>query len=231
MIPGYLRPRLCSAGLDSTPAGGTARMTIFSFRTLAFSWAALAAAAATGAVALQVRFAPPAPAAPAVPAPDRPPADTPPAATLAVAPAVLQTPPATGPMPFNNRSLIALLPPDHPHPATRQEALPVPPVPPVRHFARAEPRRSAPVYAAASHPYQGFVYQTPAYQGPVYPSWGWGGGPSYPGQYAAAARPAWYGSRPGQRRTWTAAETAPAGRWRRFTWWRACSTYPLPARS
>lgn len=162
-------------------------MITFSFRTLAVAWAGLAGVAAVGASVLQASYVPP---------PE--PIAAPPAVVAAV-PAPVPTPQVAAPVPFENRSLLAMLPPPearpHPaaHPAEPPLHLPVPPIPPMR-VARAEPpRRAAPFRAVAPEP----VYAAD----PAEP-WGWGGRLPYPGQYAMGrgyydrARPAYYGWQP-----------------------------------
>ena len=156
-------------------------MTVFSFRTLAWAWTSLGSAALSGAAALQLAGAVPPPPAPlaaaAMPAP---------AAAAAVVPIAPPTP-----LPFQNHSLLAMLPPveqrtaGHPQPA----ALPVPPIPPQeRHAARIEPRRPLPAYAAQPRP--------------AYPGWAWAQPAPYPGRYAYvraysyAAPPGYYGWQP-----------------------------------
>ena len=153
-----------------------------SLKSLGWCWAGLAAVAGAGALALQVT-APeavrPAPASAAAPASNaQPPAPAP-----------------VAPVPFQNRSLFAMLPPpvEHAgrpviHPPV-EAALPVPPVPPApQRTVRAEPRRVTPVYAAEPQP--------------DYPAWGYGRPMPYPGQFAAARRyeyaapPAYYGWQP-----------------------------------
>ena len=157
-------------------------MTLFSFRTLAFAWTGLAGAAAVSAAALQASYVPPAPPViVAAPAP-------------AVAPTIVL--PKPSPLPFENRSLLAMLPPPAeprlrppPHMEARAaEPLPVPPVPPLR-TARAEPRRYAPARTYVSEP-------TYASDEPSYPGWGWRGRLPYPGQYAMG-RGYYYGAQPG----------------------------------
>ena len=157
-------------------------MTLFSFKTLALAWTGLAGAAAVGAGALQASYVPPPPApavvTPAVAPPVAPPVAARPAPSETVA---VPTPPA---MPFENRSLLAVLPP--PHPAAAPPApLPVPPIPPVR-VAHAEPRH---VPAARQYGLE------PAYAAePSYPTWVDRRLP-YPGQYAAGRMP-YYGGQP-----------------------------------
>ena len=109
--------------------------TIFSLKTLAACWGGLLVAAGSGAVALQLTMPPPVAAVPEVEAP----------VAVAAAPVVPNPVPS---MPFENRSLVAMLPPAM-HPALRAtQPLPVPPVPPTRHVVRAEPHRLARMYAA-----------------------------------------------------------------------------------
>ena len=123
--------------------------SIFSFKGLAWCWGGLLTSLGTGAVALQLTM--PAPAPVAIPA-----------IAAAPPPAVPAPPPpvAVAPVPFQNHSLLAMLPPpmEHPaervaertvHPAIRLSApLPVPPQPPAPRVARVEPRRIVRVYAA-----------------------------------------------------------------------------------
>ena len=151
-------------------------MTLFSFRTLAFAWTGLAGAAAVSAAVLQASYVPPAP----------PPAEP------AIAAVVLPKPSS---VPFENRSLLAMLPPAESHSrppshldARAAEPLPVPPVPPMR-TARTEPRRYAPARTYVAEP-------TYASDEPSYPGWGWRGRLPYPGQYAMG-RGYYYGPQPG----------------------------------
>ena len=158
-------------------------MTLFSFRTLAFAWSGLAGAAAVSAAVLQVSYVPP----PAPPLQAMAP-------TTAPVPAIVL--PKPSPVPFENRSLLAMLPSAEPHlrpPVHAPEprvaaALPVPPVPPVR-IARAEPRRYAP--ARSYEPEPAYVADEPSY-----PNWAWRGRLPYPGQYAVG-RGYYYGPQPG----------------------------------
>ena len=133
--------------------------TIFSLKALAIGWAGLVGALGAGAVALQITTPPPAP----------PPVM---AAAAAIEPPPLLAPvPSVTPLPFENRSLLAMLPP--PRVATHPPApLPVPPVPPPRRLARVEARRPVPVYAAEPEP--------------AYDPVGWGRGGPYPNLYARA---------------------------------------------
>lgn len=136
--------------------------TIFSLKALAACWAGLLVALGVGAAALQL--ATPLPPPPVVEATALP------AAPAIPEPAAAPMGPATPPLPFQNRSLLAMLPPAS-RPALRPApALPVPPVPPTRHLARAEPRRAVPLYAADS--------------APAYDAAGWARGMPYPGLYA-----------------------------------------------
>lgn len=167
-------------------------MTVFSFRMLAFTWTGLAGAAAIGAGALQASYVPPAPVL------------EPPQAALAAA--VIAAPvappvPLPASVPFENRSLLAMLPPPdvRPHPAPHAAAmpelqaalkLPIPPIPPAPpaqplRLAHAEPRRMAP------------AHMEPAYDAaaPAYPSWDWGRRLPYPGQFASG-RAYYYGGQP-----------------------------------
>ncbi len=171
-----------------------------SLKALAFGWGGLVAAAGSGALALQLTDAPPVPAI-AAPA----------AATPMAAPAVVVTPlPATTvlPVPFQNHSLLTMLPPPVEHPAERameHQARPVPhvapatlplPLPPVpvqrtarvepapQRLARAEPPRRAEPVNALQAPRPAPVYV--AEPQPAYPGWGWGRPMPYPGQYASA---------------------------------------------
>ena len=168
-------------------------MTVFSLRTLAFAWTGLAGAAAVGAGALQASYVPPV-------------AEAPQAAVIAAQvpapPMQAAVPPAPAPVPFENRSLPGMLPPDtRPHAAQRAAApeplaalpLPIPPVPPAAapqpvRLAHAEPRRFAPVRSEPREP----GYEASA---PVYPSWDWGRQLPYPGQFAAG-RAYYYGGQP-----------------------------------
>lgn len=136
--------------------------SIFSFKALAVFWTGLLVALGSGAVALQLTTPPPAPPPPPV---------TVAAASPVIEPVAPSPPvPAAAPaLPFENRSLLAMLPP---RPALRPPAppLPLPPVPPpARHLARAEPHRPAMVYA--SEPSRAYD--------PV----GWGGPVPYPAPY------------------------------------------------
>ncbi len=158
-------------------------MTVFSFKTLALGWAGLCGAAAIGAGVLQASYVPPLPQ-PVVVAP----AELPQAQAASPAPT-----PAAAAVPFENRSLLAMLPPPgiRPHPATHPaavvaEPLPVPPVPPVR-VARVDPPRRV----ARSMPEPTYVAEAPSY-----PGWGWGRRLPYPGQYASG-RAYYYGGQPG----------------------------------
>lgn len=149
-------------------------MTFFSFRTLAFAWTGLAGAAAIGVGALQASYvAPPSPVVAATPA-------TPPQADVA---------PSVAPVPFENRSLLAMLPPPgiRPHPAAAAaELLPVPPVPPMR-VARVDAPRRVP----RSAPEPGYGAEPTAY-----PDWGWRRPLPYPGRYASG-RSYYYAGPPG----------------------------------
>ena len=142
-------------------------MMTFSIRTLAFAWTGLAGAAAIGVAGLQASYHAPAPPVAAVAAP------------LVPEPVAATAPPAP-PVPFENRSLLAMLPPPdiRPHPVSAPHPaapLPVPPVPPSR-MARAEPHHAGPVRVYAA---------SPAYPAePAYPDWGWRGRMPYPGQFA-----------------------------------------------
>jgi hypothetical protein len=160
-------------------------MTLFSFRTLALAWTGLAGVAAVSAAALQASYVPPIPAPPAAAV----------AAAVAAPVATIATLPVARPaaLPFENRSLLAMLPPPEirprpqPHLAEPRlaEALPVPPVPPLR-TVRLEPRRA---------PVRTYVAE-PAYAAaPAYPAWAWRGRLPYPGQYAMGR--AYYGGQPG----------------------------------
>ncbi len=134
---------------------------IFSLKALALFWTGLLAAVGSGAVALQLTMPPPPLPPPVIAA----------AAPAMVAPAAPPSP-TVAPVPFENHSLLAMLPPPRPvpHPSA---PLPVPPVPPPpRHFARVETHRAMPVYAAEP---------VPAYD-PV----GWGRADPYAGLYARA---------------------------------------------
>jgi hypothetical protein len=154
-------------------------MTFFSFKSLALGWTAFAGAAAIGAGALQASYVPPAPP-PAQPAP-----------IAAETPAVAH-PPA---MPFENRSLQAIMPaaselrtkPTAPRAAAAAEPLPIPPVPPApaRSYARAEPHRVAPA--------RSYAVEEPRYAQEYPPSWM--RRMPYPGQYVDS-RAYWYGAQP-----------------------------------
>lgn len=136
--------------------------TVFSFQALAACWAGLLVALGAGAVALQLT-SPPAPP-PVVVAAAAPPAET-------VSPV---PPPVAAPLPFENRSLPAMLPVTRPalRPPMPAAPLPIPPVPPARHVVQAEPRRPAAVYAAQP---------VPAYDPP-----GWAQAAPYASLYARA---------------------------------------------
>ena len=120
--------------------------TIFSLKTLAWCWAGLLATVGSGAVALQLTTPPPAFVA---------------VATIAPAPKPVVSPPSTSPaVPFQNRSLLALLPPPVEHPVERVRersaerpmrvaaALPVPPLPPGPRILHGEQRRIVTAYVA-----------------------------------------------------------------------------------
>ena len=158
-------------------------MTLFSFRTLAVAWTGVAGAAAVSAAALQASYVPPAP--PVVVAAAIPPVPVLPAPR---APAAL----AQAALPFENRSLLAMLPPPEIHPRpqlriaeSRAARLPLPPVPPLR-TVRLEPHR-APARGYAPEP----VYAAE----PAYPAWAWRNRLPYPGQYAMGR--AYYGGQSG----------------------------------
>ena len=157
----------------------------FSFRTLGLAWLGAAGSAAAAAVVLQASYSAPAP----LPVPAAAPAVVAQTVTqpVPVQPTALPAP-AIASVPFQNRSLLAMLPPPD-HRLRVAEALPVPPVPPATRVARVEPHRDARVYASA-----------PAQ--PVYPDYGWGQRLPYPGQYATGrsyypVQPGYYGW-PGQ---------------------------------
>ena len=156
-------------------------MTVFSFKTLALTWAGLSGAAAIGAGVLQASYVPP-PPQPVVTAAAEP-------SPAQVAPPV----PAATPLPFENRSLLAMLPPPgiRPHAANHPaaaaaEPLPIPPVPPVR-VARVDPLRRVVARSALEPTYVA--------EAPSYPGWGWGRRLPYPGQYASG-RAYYYGGQP-----------------------------------
>ena len=153
---------------------GVRPMTLFSFKTLAFAWTGLAGLAAVGAGVLQASYV--------LPAPPTPIAQV--AATLPPPPVPVAVP-ATPGLPFQNRSLLVVLPPPVAAPRTPPrlaavDPLPVPPVPPM-HVAHAEPRR---VPAARTEP-------EPAYAS-AYPGWDWRRPLPYPGMYASG-RAYYYG--------------------------------------
>ena len=151
--------------------------TVFSLKTLAGCWAGLLAVLGSGAVALQLTT-PPQPPVIVAHAAAAEPTHVEPAAPIvqAVTPAAL---PAVLPLPFENRSLVALLPPAvHPVPPVSAR-LPVPPIPPVRRVAHVEPHRSRPVYAAQ----------------PAYDPYGWARAMPYPGMYVGARPYAYEGPR------------------------------------
>lgn len=158
---------------------------MFSFKTLAFAWTGLAGAAAVGAGALQASYAPPTPSA-------APPAASVPASLPPTTSLPSPAPPIAAPVPFENRSLLTMLPPPElrPHPAPRVAAaplpLPLPPVPPTQ-TVRIEPRRAAPSHPAVSEP----LYAAE----PSYPGWERGRFAPYPGQYASS-RAYFYGGPP-----------------------------------
>ena len=156
-------------------------MTFFSYKVLAFAWTGLAGAAAIGAGALQASYVAPAPPVAAATPATPPQADTAPA-----------LPPPMPPVPFENRSLLAMLPPPgiRPHPAARPaaaESLPVPPVPPMRVARVDAPRRAIP----HSAPEPNYGAEPPDYAG-----WGWGRPLPYPGRYASG-RSYYYAGPPG----------------------------------
>ena len=156
--------------------------TIFSLKTLGWCWAGLLATVGSGAVALQVTMPAPAPAPVAV-------------AATAPVPVVAPALAPIAPVPFQNRSLLAMLPPPTEHMIERPRerltersvrvaaALPVPPMPPAPRIPRVEQRRIVTVYAAA-----------PAYAPPP-----WGRMAPYAAEYAPvrpyayAAPPTYYG--------------------------------------
>ena len=115
---------------------------VFSLQTLAWCWAGLLTSLGAGAVALQLTT--PAPAPVSVQATVEP---------AAVLPPTIAPPePTVPPVPFQNHSLLAMLPPpiERPlHQTPRVSAsLPVPPVPPPPRVAHLEQRRVVRVYAA-----------------------------------------------------------------------------------
>ena len=133
--------------------------TVFSLKGLALCWTGLLVALGAGGVALQLTTPPPAPAPVMLEA-----------ATAVVEPAPAPAP-SVAPLPFENRSLLAMLPP--PRPAIHLPApLPVPPLPPIRHVARVQTHRPPAVYAAERVP-----AEEPA---------GWSRGVEYPALYARA---------------------------------------------
>lgn len=150
---------------------------IFSLKTLAWCWAGLLTSLAAGAVALQLTAPAPVSVQVAIqPAAPLPPTIVPP-----------EPVPVVSPVPFQNHSLLAMLPPpiERPlHQAPRVSvSLPVPPVPPLPRVAHLEPRRVVRVYAAE-----------PAYAQPE-----WSRIAPYATEYARlrpyayAAPPAYYG--------------------------------------
>jgi hypothetical protein len=163
---------------------------LLSFKTLAWFWSGMALLAASGALALQATSQDAVPIVMLSPSP-----------AAAAEPAFISVPlPETTPLPvpFQNRSLLAMLPPPGEQlarPATHAPVihpaaavpLPIPPVPPVQRFARAEPRRPAPPSA------QTYAAAPPR---PDYPAWAWNRPIPYPSQYASV-RQYQYGPPPG----------------------------------
>ena len=166
-------------------------MTLFSLKTLALTWAGVAGVAVVSVGALQASYvAPPNPVAQT--------AD--PAQPVAAAQSVSLPAAAHPAVPFENRSLLAMLPPPDvrphpaPHAAAPAEALPVPPIPPVRVVHADPPRHLAP---RITPPEPVYAAEQPSYSG-----WDWGRRLPYPGQYASdrayyyGGQPAYYGWQP-----------------------------------
>ncbi len=156
--------------------------SIFSFKTLAWCWGGLLTGLGTGAVALQLTMA--APPLVLVQAAVEP-AVVPPPAPVVPPPAVVAS------VPFQNHSLLAMLPPPAVRPVERSvrpvlrasAPLPLPPQPPAPRMVHLEPRRVERVYAAE----------------PAYPPPGWARMAPYEAEYARvrpyayAAPPSYYG--------------------------------------
>lgn len=157
---------------------------ILSIKGLAYGWAAVAATAAAGAGVLQLSYVPPVPAAVAAPKPVPPV----PATVAEVSP-----PAPKAAVPFENRALVAALPPPHAVPSRPAAPLPVPPVPPPWHPARVVTR-------APQH--RGSGPELPAYAEPSpygIPAYAYGYASPYD-DYAPAPRglgPRYYGWPPG----------------------------------
>jgi hypothetical protein len=143
---------------------------IFSLKALAWCWVGLLTSAGAGAMALQLTS--PAPVVVVQ-------------AAIQPAPVVAPPPPIVASVPFENHSLLAMLPPPAERPLRQAPRvsvpLPVPPVPPAPRVAHLEQHRVVHVYAAER------AYAPPAEWAPY--------ANQYVGfmPYAFAAPPSYYG--------------------------------------